>query len=860
VIPRLLALRNFMSFGDASPALDLTGLHVACLAGENGHGKSALLEAITWALWGQTRARSDDDLIRAGATEMTVDFEFVLGSDTYRVQRKRTVRASGQRRVSTPVLEFQIASEHGWRPLTGDSIRATQGLIDRVLRIDYDTFVHSAYLAQGHADAFTLKPPAERKRLLAELLGLGRYDELEKSAREVSRAAQADRQRLQLAIDEFDRQIETRAALETDLAAAQNSASLAETRHALAVAELRAAEAELHVARADQAEQTRLEQQRGQLERTIALEGMRLKQIATEIARHAGLIARRDEVAAGLTRLDLLRAEETRLTQMSERRAELVDQRASLAAQVASARAAIVAELAGADATGLELARRREGMTRQSRDRDRLQQEHAAFGTPEADVSELRMARERTEAESAALTESNRRLRIAMDEIQQRLAVLESADALCPVCATPLSPESQARLRRQIQDEGKALGDEFRRNRARLEVLRADVQTRVDAIGALERLIARGTALLAQISALDEALASRDSVEQECAANAELSVRLRVRLTGGDYAADEQRRIAELDATIAETVGGDALPTLRREMRQLAMLEGIAAQIEAADDALPREQARLVDAETAQTEREIERAAIVERIATLAARVAAADAAELRRRQIATEVDTAIAVLGQARERVGSATQRLAAIDALAAQRADRLHELQAAGSRREIHDELARAFGRNGIQAMIIERAIPEIEAEANDLLARLSDGQMALALETQRLARSGEGTIETLDIRIGDGYGTRAYEMFSGGEAFRVNIALRVALSKLLARRAGAQVQFLAIDEGFGSQDTAGRDRMVDAIATIAQDFEKVLVVTHIDDLRDAFPARIDVVKGPEGSVVSTPRLLGD
>ena len=77
-----------------------------------------------------------------------------------------------------------------------------------------------------------------------------------------------------------------------------------------------------------------------------------------------------------------------------------------------------------------------------------------------------------------------------------------------------------------------------------------------------------------------------------------------------------------------------------------------------------------------------------------------------------------------------------------------------------------------------------------ANALLARLTDSRMHLRLESQRQTRRGD-TVETLEIRIGDELGTRSYELFSGGEAFRINFALRVALAKLLASRTGAPLR---------------------------------------------------------------------
>jgi exonuclease SbcC len=107
-------------------------------------------------------------------------------------------------------------------------------------------------------------------------------------------------------------------------------------------------------------------------------------------------------------------------------------------------------------------------------------------------------------------------------------------------------------------------------------------------------------------------------------------------------------------------------------------------------------------------------------------------------------------------------------------------------------------------------------------------------------------------LDINISDELGTRKYEMFSGGESFRIDFAIRIALSKLLARRAGAPLPTLIIDEGFGTQDTMGIEKIKEAITSIQDDFEKILVITHINDFKDAFPVRIEVVKTSEGSTV--------
>ena len=78
----------------------------------------------------------------------------------------------------------------------------------------------------------------------------------------------------------------------------------------------------------------------------------------------------------------------------------------------------------------------------------------------------------------------------------------------------------------------------------------------------------------------------------------------------------------------------------------------------------------------------------------------------------------------------------------------------------------------------------------------------------------------------------------MFSGGEAFRINFALRIALSRLLAQRSGAPLPILFIDEGFGSQDASGQERLREAIQSIQSDFQKIIVITHLEGIKDSFP----------------------
>src|SRR3954447_18943201 len=181
--PLHLKLRNFMSYREEAQ-LDFARLRVACLAGDNGAGKSALLDAITWALWGKARTSNDRELVALGESEMEVTFCFRLRERDYRIFRRR---AFGHKMTHALELAVRAVGDEDWTSISGDNVRQTEQKIVETLNLDYDTFVNSAFILQGKADSFTEKPPRDRKKVLSDILNLGEYDELAVLARDQER-------------------------------------------------------------------------------------------------------------------------------------------------------------------------------------------------------------------------------------------------------------------------------------------------------------------------------------------------------------------------------------------------------------------------------------------------------------------------------------------------------------------------------------------------------------------------------------------------------------------------------------------------------------------------------------------------
>jgi len=704
MIPIKLSLRNFMCYREASLSFD--GIHIACLCGDNGNGKSALLDAMTWALWGKSRAKTDDELIHLGMTDMEVEFDFAVGKERYRVIRKRS-RAKA-RRAGQSLLDFQVAAGDGFRSISGNAIRETEHKIIDTLRMDYDTFINSAYLVQGRADEFSKKEPSKRKQVLADILGLSRYDELEVRAREQARMKEREARDLEIAIAQMDKEIAEKGSYETELRSVSDTVAQLEE-------EWKKAQDAVRVLQERKQSLDLKQKQQADIER-------RIKQARDAITSFEGRV--RDH----------------------RKRIEKFE--------------SIVAAYAT--------------------ESSKLQVRIGELTTKESDVEKKRAELLESSNRQHYLSTTNDKLKEEMAELSKKIDMLSAGEANCPLCGTELGVEGRIRIIENYRKQGLEKKGLFRVNEEEKNRIEATAKSLKAEIGGLERTVREGRELWARrAAALDK-----------------------------DYE-EAQRSLPD---------EREALNKAESELRQWS---------ETVDAEVKNRQAQ-----------EAELVGMTEVEVSLA--TAKKGSNDIARR------------LEQGRQLMGSVKERLERCASLERSRAEKSALKETVTKEQRIFEELALAFGKKGIQAMLIENALPELEEEANSLLARMTDNRMSVRIESQRALKSKEGEAETLDINIGDELGTRRYEMYSGGEAFRIDFALRIALSKLLARRAGAPLPTLIIDEGFGSQDDNGRERLVEAINSIQEDFEKILVITHIDEMKESFPVRIEVTKGPDGAKV--------
>ena len=850
MIPLKLTVRNFLCYRDNVPALDLRGVHIACLCGDNGHGKSALLDAITWCLWGQARTggRNYDALITHGESECRVELDFQARGQEYRVMRRRRRSGRGQSQADVFVLD----DADNPRPITGNTLNETNAKIQQIVGMNYETFVNASFLAQGRSDEFMRKSPGERKDALSGILGLELYDGLQAAARE-------GRDKHRVEVEQTGQLLErTKEALD---ALPDPSDELAQI--GVRVTEL-AGELEAKAAGAERtrAEVERLRGLQAQLESAAAAISVLQSDIrqadadaaAAEgrIAAMEAVIARTAEIGKGIAELNAARQA---LRQMEDGRVQyerLADEMAHLQQTVAQVEAWMQADCnALARRIGDEvapLAGRRDAVSARLNEvrqqESALAAEKAAIDAQSARITELRQESAATDARLAQCVEEGKTLRARQNDIA-------AADAVCPLCGTPLADDAcanivdyyQARLNEMLQTHGELTAAKKSLD-AEIAELSADNQRRSGALARQQREQQRGQAQLE-----DEYGRCAQAQELLKTLNPELAESQR-QLSEGDFAPEERGALAVVAAELAE-LGYDSGARQQAFDRTQALQgwETAQAELNGAMAALPNEQSAWQRV-TSQAQRW--RAELQDAEGRLAANQAAVvNLTELERQIVATDRDIA-----GLRGAIAEASQRQGAL--LASVQARQQHQDEMArlterndAAQREfaVYSELFAAFGRTGIPAMLIDAAVPRIETEANLLLARMTDGRMAVNLETQRANQAG-GMTETLDILVSDELGTRSYEVFSGGEAFRINLALRIALSKVLSQRMGVPLPTLFIDEGFGTQDAAGRERIVDTIASIQEQFEKIIVITHLEDLKNLFDVHIQVQKFDAGS----------
>ncbi|MBI5352386.1 MAG: SMC family ATPase [Chloroflexi bacterium] len=867
MIPRHLRISGFLSYRDPVE-LDFDLFDLACISGQNGAGKSSLLDAITWSLFGEARGKSTDVInlsqdVKAAEVALTFEYE----GNLFRVIRslprgKSTVLEfqvldGGRGTVDRDGLRSIVNGQSSWRPLTEKTTRDTQARIEQTLRLDYETFINASFFLQGKADQFTQKKASERKVVLGTILGLEIWDTYKERTASKRKLLENDVQEIDGRISEIDMELgeeDARRARLAELESALKQLSSARSVQESALENIRKNAALLNEQR-KLAETLSASVERSRLA-LVSLE-TRLAEKESERAVYTDLVDRAKEIESAYKAWQKVRKELEELDQVAAQFREHDEQRQPLLREIEVEKGKLEQEFGN-------LSDQLSGIGEQELVKDELTAKVAETNQLLAEAEEKikersNLENQRNEAREkfAALKVENESLRKEMKEIEkQRDSLEEARGAKCPVCGQELSEAHRESTLTELNKAGKDKGDLFRANKRELEDIEKQIKNyelQINQLAVAEKDLRTHSNTISQFT---ERIESLQSVAKEWDKTgrkrlAEVSKLLEKE----SFAADARKQLAKLDKELAK-LGYDISA---HDMKRKAELDVRSIQeehhnLDKARDVIKQIQSEIGNLEG---ERDKKKEEIVEQEKSYnksAQALADSEALSPDLNKVERELFSLREDENRTRDQVGAARQKVDVLATLQTRKKDYSSQREELNQRIMRHKTLERAFGKDGVPALLIEQALPQIENKANDLLGKLSNDQMTIRFNTQEKYKDDKrkDLRETLDIIIKDNAGERNYEMFSGGEAFRINFSIRLALSEILAQRKGARLQTLVIDEGFGSQDAQGIQRLIQAIRAVEKDFSKILVITHLDELKDVFPSRIEVEKTERGSVV--------
>ena len=779
-----LQLSNFRQHVDTRIDFDsgITGI-----IGANGSGKSTILEAIAWALSGMPAARGKVETIRSYRPStrpgVHVDLEFELGGHRYLVSR--TLRNA------------EVFLDGSASPIA-NSISGVSDFLRRRLGMSREEFFHTYFTGQKELGVMAAMGPAERAKFLSRVLGYERLRDAQDLVRKRRGTIDAEGRGLRAGMPDPDVVIRTLTEATMRLNAARERVAAATAARLAARAKLdeltpqwEAMQRERDVLQAILADLRVEDQKRMATMAYVArleLESDDVRRAREDLASVTSDLARLANMRTELQDLDRAANEEARRNTLSESLRAIGDELARLDERRAKIETAPSLETESAE----ELARVR----------TELEQVQRAFEDTQAD-----WIRDKQEVETKrqALID---RLR---DVEQQREQIVDLGEnGTCPICARPLGTHFRSVLE-LLDEQIQSITVDGKFYRARIEQL-AKTPVEVTELDELRR------ALFEQVGKLERRYARVQAAVQELATLVREAV------------AKEARReaLANELATIAVSYDPIRHRDVRALVEKLNPLATRAAKLSAQlerepeiTDELARNRSALATIEARIHEldqRRIDLAFSEQSFGDVRVAYEAAAAAFRTAELTSVSLDSEVAAARAALESAEHARAELARGEA-------RLAELK---REYRLHDELDRAFG--DIRTDLNQEMRPELSDRASRYIRELTDGRYS-------------------ELELDDQYNVIVLEdgipkpVISGGEEDLANLVLRLAISEMIAERAGQPFSLLILDEVFGSLDETRRHNVVDLLRRLQDRFEQVILITHIESVREGLDRVITV-----------------
>jgi DNA repair protein SbcC/Rad50 len=778
-----LRLTNFRQHADTEIHL---GPGLTAIIGPNGAGKSTLLEAIAWAIYGAPAARGTRDTIRFARADprspVRVELELALAGEAVRVVRTLTDAEAFVGDDPVPVAT---------------TLRGVTEHLQQRLGMNRDEFFNTCFTGQKDLQFLAQMGPVERGRFLAQVLG---YERL-RSAQDLVRAR---RNELSHEIEGLQAGLPDPGAVRADLETALGRREAARSALAEARRQLEEARSRLESVGPRWAAARSAQERIGDLEHRRELAAQEYRAAVTRLVRADDELATVAGAAAELERLgrqleplpDVVRGCErwAELAVFHERRRVLEESAGQLSAEIGEAMARL-ARLARAPHFA---ARSREHLARLAAEVE------AAAGLVERERDVWQQDRQEIRTRLATYRDRTA-------ELQQKLDQLREAgpEGECPTCRRPLHDHFDL-VMTSLEDEWESLVQDGKWLKKR----DGQLAEKPPALTAAEQV--RST-LAARVERTAHKLRrSEQAVEERAAVAAGLARR--------------QERLAALEREVAEVPGGYDPVAHRSAERRLNGLREVERRVAALRETVSRRARLEEEVAESRSRRDAAAARGLEaraELETLAQERAGYGALRAEYEAAAEAARTAELAVTAAMGRADGAEEGLAAARKASTEHDARRRVLEDLESDRRHHGELDAAFTR--LRAELNARVRPELGELASVFLADITGGRYT-------------------DLEIDENYNILVLDegeekpVISGGEEDVANLVLRLAISQMVAERAGQPLGVLILDEVFAALDLERRDAVIQLLHGLTTRFEQVILISHIDAIREGLDQVIE------------------
>ena len=882
MIPLVIRIKNFLSYGPIPQTISFENHQFICLSGDNGHGKSALLESITWVLWGIARrihgiTKDDASLMHIGENDMWVILEFEIKDIRYIVKRSVLIK---NKKVHSELI-CGICDTNGiiTKSLTEQTQRETQKIINTILGLDYETFCNSVFLKQGHSNEFSKKNPKERKDILTKIL---KIDILEDMRKRVHDDLKNDIARINL-LKHNQKVITTSLHAENKLkewesALHQKKSLFLKKKEVLN--EKRAQENGLQKKISEYntsfntlyKEKCELEYLRKKIVDEIKSQTKEYrffkKKIDTLNNKYKNHYSSQGFFEYLQKEITIL---ESQYNHSSKAQEKLFFRKNEL-------QIAWIAEVDTLKNTLRGYIDQKNFFIREAsfyeKNYSDIKKENIEYQNDlhlhEENLRSLSLKKQRAylvEQRKKKLSRCIQKLEIKISEIKTRLISIESSKKVClektsscPLCLQPFNENQKIICLTTLNKEQSILEKNyFYRMNNKIKLSEQNIEEKnaesTESLSLQENFLKEKqnkiTLAIKSNTIKEDIIREKINVTQEELKNIEKTI------------FTQEQIIQDSEECFKKTLLEDSICIkLLKDIENITLTEEELRQKKNDFEEVKKfisiefNDLYLMIKNKIKEYRRLECKTILHDLDLISVEL---EYQKKSYEKIHSEIQELQDILVHDHQKLAEeyAEYKSACENEMRLQKqlSEETHECLELEKKVEKKESFSHLIGKDGLQAALIEQVIPEIEYEANMLLEKLTQGKAHITIDSIRDLKSGKSK-ETLDIIISDSLGPRPYEFFSGGEAFRIDLSLRIALAKVLAKRSGSILQTLIIDEGFGSQDTTGLDAIIEALQKIQSDFQKIIIVSHLQSIKNEIPSIFLVQKTIGGSNIKVYR----